>query len=289
MPPERWLELKVRSTLEAEWVASALLELGGSAVEESEGEYITFLLPPADLESLLDLARERLRELSPDTPFHLEWRWQPQQDWEVLWRRGLGPRRVTPRLTVTPSWDPVHPEPGELVLVLDPGMAFGTAEHATTRGCLRLLDGRVTSGSRVADVGAGSGILSIAAAHLGAVEVLALETDGMACETALENVLRNGVGDRVQVLEALVTAGPPLPGTPLNGIVANLQSHLLLPLLSTFRASLTPEGWLIVSGVLLEERDRMMAAASRAGFAFSEGDEEDGWWAGAFFLSAVPG
>lgn len=288
MPPERWLELRVRSPLEPEVISSVLLELGGSAVEETEGAFVTFLTPPPDLDSLLALARDRLRDLSPSTPFHLGWRWQAQEDWEVLWRRGLGTRRVTPRLTVTPTWEPVDPHPEELVLVLDPGMAFGTAEHATTRGCLRLLDGRVTAGSSIADVGAGSGILSIAAALLGASEVLALEMDGMACETAAENVQRNGVVDRVTVMEAQVAPGSSLPGTPFDGIVANLQSHLLIPLLSTFRTNLAPEGWLILSGVLLEERDRMLWAASQKGFVFSVGDEEDGWWTGAFVPAPSP-
>ncbi len=288
MPPERWLELTVRAPLEAELVSRVLLELGGSAVEESEGILVTYVLPPPDLEVFLDGARHRLREASPSAHLDLSWRWQPHKDWESLWRRGLGPKRVTPRLIVAPSWEQVEPEPGDIILTLDPGMAFGTAEHATTRGCLRLLDSTVAAGSRIADVGAGSGILSIAAALLGAGEVLALEMDGLACETAVENVSRNGVEDRVRVLEAQIEGGTSLPDAPFDGVVANLQSHLLFPLFSTFRKSLPPEGWLIVSGILVGEQDEILSAASAEGFTFVEDDEEDGWWTGAFRTASSP-
>ncbi len=282
------MELTIRSSLEPELVSPALLELGGSAVEEREGVLVTYLPPPQELDEFLDGARRRLKALSPSAELHLSWRWQPQKDWESFWRRGLGPRKITERLLVVPSWEQVVPGPGQIALLLDPGMAFGTAEHATTRGCLRLLDSRVIAGSRIADVGAGSGILSIAAARLGAGEVLALEADGISCETALENVARNGVEDRVKVLKVQVEGGVPLSDVPFGGIVANLQSHLLRPLLSAFKASLLPEGWLVISGILLEERDGVLSAASAEGFTLQEGDEEDGWWTGAFGLARSP-
>lgn len=293
MPPERWLELTVRlpfgsELISVELVSSVLLGLGGSAVEESKGSLVTYLPPPPELEALLESAHQRLRELSPSVRFDLKWRWQPQKDWEVLWRRGLGPRRITPRLLVVPSWEQYEAEAGEILLTLDPGVAFGTAEHATTRGCLRLLDSKLAAGSRIADVGAGSGILSIAAARLGAREVLALEMDGLACETAIENVSRNGVKDRVKVLQAQVESGALIPDAPFDGIVANLQSHLLLPLLSAFKESLAPEGWMVLGGILLEERDEILSAASAEGFVFLEDDEEDGWWTGAFRPSQAP-
>jgi len=288
MPPERWLELTVRSALGAELLSPILFGLGGTAVEESRGALVTYLLPPSDPDVFLARVRARLNESYPAADFELGWRWQPQKDWESFWRRGLGPRRITPRILVVPSWEEVEPQPGEILLNLDPGMAFGTAEHATTRGCLRLLDSRVSAGSRIADVGAGSGILSIAAARLGAKEVLALEMDAMSCETAVENAENNGVSDRVSVLQTQVDIGSPLPEAPFDGIVANLQSHILFPLFPTFLESLLPRGWVIMSGILLEERQEILAGASAQGFAFLESDEEDGWWTGLFELAPPP-
>jgi len=285
MPPERWLELTVQSPLGPELVSPVLLELGGSAVEERDGALVTYLPPPPELDLFIAKARGRLQELAPFAEPALSWRWQPQKDWETYWRRGLGIRKITSRLVVSPSWEEAKAREGEILIILDPGMAFGTAEHATTRGCLRILDERVTPGSRIADVGSGSGILSIAAARLGAVEVLAIEMDGPSCETALENLSRNGVEDRVTVLQGEVKGEGPLPRAPFDGIVANLQSHLLLPLFSVFRRSLAPDGWLVVSGILVGEKDQLLSSASGEGFVILSDDEEEGWWTGNFRVS----
>ena len=115
-----------------------------------------------------------------------------------------------------------------------------------------------------------------------------MEMDGMSCETAVENVENNGVSDRVSVLQTQVHGGSPLPKAPFDGIVANLQSHLLLPLFPAFLESLVPRGWLITSGILVEEREEILAGASAQGFAFLRDDEEDGWWTGLFELAASP-
>jgi ribosomal protein L11 methyltransferase len=282
MPPDRWLELTVRCPIEPELVSVVLLDLGGSAVEETGGALVTYVPPPPDLDAFLLRAREGLERLSASTQFDLSWRWQPQEDWERLWRRGLGPRQITPRLTVTPSWEAMEPGPGEVVLTLDPGMAFGTAEHATTRGCLRMLDKTLEPGVRLADVGSGSGILAIAAVLLGAREVLAMEMDEMSCDTAAENLVRNGVQALVDIRQVRVEGGAALAEAPFDGIVANLQSHLILPLLSAFRMSLNVQGWLILSGILSTERDEVQSAALQEGFLLLEEDEEDGWWTGVF-------
>ena len=185
MTPDRWLTLTVRlaeAAVEAEphldpvreLVPQLLLEVGGAGVEESSDTFTTYLPPPEELDDFLATVRSRLNAFAPGRG-QLEWGWQPHEDWEELWRQGLGPRRITPRIVVAPTWDTPVKNPGEILITLDPGMAFGTAEHATTRGCLRLLDGRVQQDDRVADIGSGSGILSIAAVHLGAKKVLAVE------------------------------------------------------------------------------------------------------------------
>jgi len=287
MPPTRWLQLTVRPSeredaASLELIPSLLVELGGLGVEEVDGELITYLPPPEDVEGFLVEARRFLCEGSGSSELAVGWLWQPHEEWEVLWRRGLGPRRITDRITVVPSWESLAPTEGEILLTLDPGMAFGTAEHATTRGCLRLMDRRVSEGSRVADVGAGSGILSIAAALLGAREVLALEMDPLACEVAVENASANGVRERVRVVQEIVFAGGPIRGHPFDGVVANLQSTLLNPLFSTFMKSLDPAGWLIVSGVLQEECEGVLESAMEAGFSMAEEDREGLWWSGAF-------
>jgi ribosomal protein L11 methyltransferase len=264
-----------------ELLPELLLALGGRGVEEIGDSFTTYVPPPADLEAFLHELRARLREVGARGA-ELLWTWQPQEDWETLWRRGLGPRRITQRLLVAPTWDIPEVGEGEILIVLDPGMAFGTAEHATTRGCLRLLDARVREGDRVADIGSGSGILSIAAAKMGAREVLGVEVDPLACEVAEENLIANGVQDRVRILAEEVREKDPLPGSPYQGVVANIQRLVLLPLLISFRDSLAPGGWLILSGILTEERDEVLAATSRHGLLLEEEDGEGDWWSGAF-------
>lgn len=287
MPPDRWLVLTV-GIPDGQWedeacdaIPELLLELGGGGVEESGDGFTTYLLPPSDLDSFLALARLRVARVAPEGA-ELRWWWQPHEDWEHLWRKGLGPRRVTDRITVAPSWDLPDVTEKELLIRLDPGMAFGTAEHATTRGCLRLMDGRVRTGNRVADIGSGSGILSIAAVGLGAREVLAVEVDPLACQAAAENLEANGVADRIRLLVQEVQGDVPLPGSPFHGLVANIQRSVLVPLLPAFRGSLAVGGWLILSGVLLEEKDLLLASTAEAGFVLEEEDQEETWWSGAF-------
>ncbi len=261
------------------------MELGGRGVQEAGDRLRTWVESPEDPEALLDGLRRRWEALLGEAA-EVEGDWQAQEDWEHLWRQGLGVRRITPRLVVAPSWDVPETGPDDLLIILDPGMAFGTAEHATTRGCLRLLDRRVTAGDRVVDVGAGSAILSMAAALLGAREVLALEMDELACEAARQNLEANGLDRTVTLRRRVVRGEEPLQGRPWHGIVANLQRLLLLPLLPAFARSLAPGGWLILSGILVREREEMASACRRTGFFPTDEDREGEWWTGAFRLSA---
>jgi ribosomal protein L11 methyltransferase len=290
MLPDRWLTLTVRVPPggavrpASELLPELLVSLGGRGVEEKGDAFTTYLLPPEDLEGFLRLARSAVDELAlPGADLH--WAWQAQEDWEIYWRRGLGPRRITDRLLVAPTWDLPRVREEEILIVLDPGMAFGTAEHATTRGCLRLMDTRVGQGDRIADVGSGSGILSIAAAHLGAREVLAVEGDPLACEAARENLAANGVQGRVRILEEEFRGLAPLPGGPYRGIVSNIQYSILLPLLPAFRDSLEEGGWVILSGIQTEEQDDVVSGAAARSLLLEEEDREEGWWSGSFRLS----
>ena len=134
----------------------------------------------------------------------------------------------------------------------------------------------------MADMGSGSGILSIAAAHLGAREVLGIEVDPMACEAARENLEANGVEDRVRIVVDEIQGSGPIPEAPYQGIVANIQRVILVPLLPAFKASLAEDAWMILSGILLEEREALLRATTEVGFRLHEEDQEGEWWAGVF-------
>jgi ribosomal protein L11 methyltransferase len=196
----------------------------------------------------------------------------------------LGARRVGARLILTPTWIEPEARPGDIVIAIDPQMAFGTGEHATTRGVLQLLEGVMLPGARVLDVGTGSAVLAIAAAKLGAGHVLAAESDPDALINAAENVARNGVEGTVELCEALVdgTWLEHRADPPFDLIVANVLSSVLRPLLPAFHAALRPAGALILSGILQEEADGMRASASGAGLALGAEVREEEWWTGLF-------
>jgi ribosomal protein L11 methyltransferase len=281
--PERWLVLSVRpaSAESAPLVAEELIELGGTALYEQDGALVTWLAPPEDEDDLLDELRLRLAEvLPPGEAPEIEAHWQEDEDWAASWRRGLGPRKVSKRIVVKPTWTEWSAAPGEIVVDIDPQMAFGTGEHATTRGSLRLLDQVIREGDRVLDVGSGSGILAIAAARLGAQRVIAIEYDPDANLNARENLEQNGVADKVQILEEMADSELLATLGRFDVVVANILSGVIRPLLPAFRRALAPGGRLIVSGIMGDESADVVRDAEAAGFHVAAVDEEpeEEWW-----------
>ncbi len=282
--PDRWLALSVDriSPMVAELLVESLLGLGARGVQEVEGRLITYVPPPADPEAFVRRAQEVLREAAGLDHVTLTWDWQEHRDWSVLWRQGLGPRTITDRLIVTPSWCEADAPKGAVVVTIDPGMAFGTAEHETTRGALRLMDRALSPGERLLDAGCGSAVLAISAARLGAHHVLAVDMDPYACEAALENTIVNGVTDSVRVEQAEVTPDW-LRGQGLfDGILANIQTGVLVPLLESFAGALKSGGWLILSGITGEEWLHVSRYAAPLGFGLVDVDQEGEWRTGWF-------
>lgn len=174
--------------------------------------------------------------------------------WAEKWKEHFRPQRIGRRITVRPSWEPYRGSPGEEVLIIDPGQAFGTGTHETTRTCLRMIESLFDSGhppERVFDFGTGTGILGIAAARLGAEDTLGTDIDPKAVETANENARINGVADRFRA-----------ENTPLLSIrerfdliVANILAEILVDLKREITALCVPGGRLILSGILSEKGD----------------------------------
>jgi len=199
----------------------------------------------------------------------------PEENWMSVFRSQHQPVRVSERLVVRPAWcDPVSGKD----LVVDPGMAFGTGSHETTRMCLELLDqvfgGRVFD--RMFDLGTGSGILAIAGARLGAGEVLAVDTDPIAVDVARENIRTNGFNGVVRVKEGSIERAD----GHYDLITANLSGSLLVRLAGEIAKLLTPGGFLIASGIMTEERPSVLAAFSRAALTSVRVVEEKSWVAG---------
>jgi ribosomal protein L11 methyltransferase len=260
-------------------LVEALRRLGAHAVEREGERFVALFPPPRDPRLLLRRAEAAIRTATSIREPWLSWRWHPREEWARRWTAELEPRRVGEHLVVTPRDRDPAPLPGDRVIRLVPGLGFGTAEHATTRGCLVLLERCVRPGDRVADVGAGSGILAIAAALLGAREVLALERDPYACEAARANAAENGVAEWITVREVEVEPETLAGDAPFDGVAANLQAEILLPLLPALLRATAPGGWAVVSGLWRAEAGEVRRVAAEAGAHPEAEVEEEGWWA----------
>jgi ribosomal protein L11 methyltransferase len=282
--PRRWLVLTVPAPPRGEehLLVDALRRLGARAVEREGERFVAHLPPTANVNRLLRRAEVAVRASTSLRDPEITWGWQEHGEW--LDRRSAQPepRRVTEHMVVAPAAHEPTGIAGDIVVRLHPGVAFGTAEHATTRSCLRLLERLVEPDSRIADIGAGSGILAVAAALLGARGVVALEADPLASAAAEENVALNGVTDRVTVRQGRVRPGDLASMERFHGIVANLELGIVRPLIPPLHRALVPGGWLILSGILLPERDTLLRAARDAALELEEEDPEDGWWTGWF-------
>ena len=282
--PDRWLALSVDSIspMASELLVEPLLGLGARGVQEVEDRLITYVPPPPDPEAFVRRVHDVLREAAGLDHLALTWCWQDHEDWSVLWRQGLGPRTITDRLVITPSWCEAEAPQGAVVVTIDPGMAFGTAEHETTRGSLRLMDRALCPGQRLLDVGCGSAILAISAARLGALSVLAVDVDPYACEAARENAAVNGVTESVEIENAPVTADWLGGRGPFDGILANIQPAVLVPLLESFARTLRPGGWLILSGITEAKWLAVSQSAALLDLQLEEVDAEGEWRTGWF-------
>jgi len=195
------------------------------------------------------------------SPLGLEVRQVAEEDWAEAWKAHFKPLKVTANLVIRPPWEEYAGQPGETVITIYPGMAFGTGRHASTLLCLRALEqvwdqGRPQTGSpwQVLDVGTGTGILALAAARYGA-EVLAIDLDPEAVAAALENVRLNNLQDRVWVEETPLASLRQQFGL----ILANITTPDLLQLAEALTARLLNEGVLIISGFLVEDVPRLAA------------------------------
>jgi ribosomal protein L11 methyltransferase len=304
----KWLEISL--TLEGELVepvADLLSRIapGGVAVEagqieedDLEGHPVGRVVVRAYLPQDLNLEERKRR--TEEGLWHLG-RIRPlpapvcravdEEDWAEAWKAHYQPIAIGRRLLILPAWIPAQ-SPDRLPLILDPGMAFGTGAHPTTQMMLAAIEDYLQPGQTVADLGCGSGILSIAAARLGARHALALDIDAQAVESARQNAQRNGLADRIQVergsLERLleeVERG----GLAFDLVLANILAPVLHDmLLRGLGRSVSPGGKLILSGILDYQAEPLADEASRLGLNPTETRSYADWRALVFERQSPP-
>jgi ribosomal protein L11 methyltransferase len=263
-----WTTVRVSGFTDRDAVIAALFDAGAQGVQE---------LPDAVVTHVADADQTQFTHaiLEADAAATVAFEPTPDVDWSSAWRSRIGAHRVG-TLVVTPPWlaDQYHEKER---IVIEPQMAFGTGEHETTRGVLRLLSGIIKPGDVVADLGAGSAVLAIAAAKLGASRVVAVELDHDAIGNAEENVRRNMVGDRVTVIEGDASIILPLIA-PARVVLANIIWPVLAQLLPVIAGALTADGVVILSGLLAEERPAIERSLVAGGWSITVVDEEGIWW-----------
>jgi len=284
----RWVELSVPSHPEAVEAVSEILDrvgYKGIAVEvplEDGAAHLVKAYVPYDHSARIKVRRVkeaigRLRAFGLGPVGDVAVRRIEDEDWLETWKAQFAPIRIGP-FFVRPSWSDARaslraqgPLPLGIELVLDPGMAFGTGLHPTTRQCLEAVGRLELAGRAVLDVGTGSGILAIAAARKGAARVVAVDSDPLAVRAAVDNVQRNDV--RVEVREG---SAQDVEGA-FDLVLANLVADVIVRLASELRARTRPGGTAVCAGVVRERADEVGRALARAGLAAVERDERDGW------------
>ncbi len=269
-----WWAIDVRTAPERRERTSAwLVAHSGHTVEErDDGTLVTFAEDePAATALIAALA------VAEGAPVDAEWRPLESVDWSTRWREGLGSRQFG-RLTVRPSWIADEDDPDATTVVLDPENAFGSGEHGSTRAALVLLERHLRPGDRVLDLGSGSGILTIAAAKLGAARAIGIDNDSEANVVALRNADRNAVRGRVEFLEGDATDLTCLLA-PADLVLSNILRTVNVFLLPAIAAVLRPGGLGIFSGMEVVESALFRPALAAVGLVVRDEVEDAGWWA----------
>lgn len=199
-----------------------------------------------------------------------------EEDWAAAWKAYFKTHRVGEKIIITPPWESHEPVKGDILITLNPGLAFGTGIHPTTQLCIKALEKYLIPGNTVYDVGTGSGVLAVTAAKLGAKHVLACDNDAFAVDAALENVKQNNIENLVTVVKNNLLDGF---SAPAHLITANIVSKVILKLQAQAFQMLYPKGYFIACGILKDHFDSIKDELKSSGFLIAEVLSDDDWTA----------
>lgn len=275
---EKWLKIEIVLSPDlTDALSNFLMEIGAQGVSQERGELPdgmgfqedilqetlkAYLPHDVRVDNRIDALEAYINDLMQLFPSLPRPEWSTElvidADWGEAWKKYFKPLRVTKNIIIKPTWERYSPGGHDIIIEMDPGMAFGTGQHPSTRMCIQamedlILQDRTARGWRVMDVGAGTGILGIAAAKLGAGKVVCVEIDKQAAEISGENVRMNGVEDRVDVIPQDVTTIHEI----FDLIVANLTAKMLIKLRPHLISLLRRGGVVVMSGIIEQNREDM--------------------------------
>ncbi len=220
----------------------------------------------------LERALQRLEKNATVTT-HLSYTRIDEQDWAEAWKEYFWPEKITDTIVVKPSWREYEADPDEIILTIDPGMAFGTGTHPTTSLCIRMMQYYLRSGDAFLDIGTGSGILMVAAAKLGAGVLVGVDNDPLAVTVARKNLMANdidgfhlSVGNLVESVNRTFTV-----------IAANILAEVILRLLPHVPPILNRDGIFISSGIITAKKEAVLSDLHKNGFSVDRVMEKEGW------------
>jgi len=290
------IEIKVRGQF-IDFVAAILPEYGCSGTVVEERKLDTFVVPDNDLDPAADYNIKAYFDNVADSNLLIAKLQSALQkipvlsnqdiavtlgdavrieDWAEDWKQNFSVFHVGKNLVIRPSWEDYFPQKGEVVIEIDPGMAFGTGTHGTTQLCLEVIAEQLDHPNppvNMLDVGTGSGILALGAAALGCRKIVATDIDPVACATARENVDKNGRADQIEITEQTLEQ---LPGQ-FDLIVANILAEENIRLKDAFMDHLCPGGWLILSGILTEKESLVCRGFADLPVKFFPSRYQDEW------------
>jgi ribosomal protein L11 methyltransferase len=282
----RWLEVRVSADTEAVEAVSELFARygyqGGVAIEEQylqdrDGDNLrvdanapvtvaTYIADTPAAQETIHTLEQALWHLS-QMRYVGDLTVQPreEEDWANAWKEHFHVHRISESIVIRPPWRAYEAEPGDIVVTLDPGMAFGTGLHPSTQLCLIAVEDLVQTGDRLLDVGTGSGILAIAALRMGAGHVLGLDVEEVAVQAARSNGEANGITrDRFPLIVG--SLGPNEHYGAFDGVFANIIARIIRELAPYLYESVRPNGWLVASGIIIEREEEVRLALEAAGF-----------------------
>jgi len=265
---------------ESERLTSAWDVLDDDVREKYEVDFATlkaYYPPETDIEETLKTIEDGIKSLDGLTNIsglEISAKEVHEQDWENEWKKYYKPVPVGKRIIIKPQWEEIDDESRDVVIELDPGMAFGTGTHETTRMCLALLEEFVTPESTLLDIGTGSGILSVGAAKLGCGKIVASDIDSVAVKVAKENAQLNGVADKIDIRCCDLTTG--ISGK-YSIVVANIIADAVIMLSESAANFMADGGVYITSGIIEHRIDDVKEALTKYGFKIDRILREGEW------------